>query len=292
MKIVSDELPFRWRTPSLGHEWKNSGGLERLIPKSGGFALPGSKARGGVLEFSPPPGAFREFAMLKMASGKSWKAPILAFANKYGDLIAQPHEGHQVLGSVAPDRKHATLKAWCQAIQHMHRAVEMWDRIIDPQRREELGEVILRRKDHIAYRVVHHPRERRGDDETYMLIAAGKDIAAYPARDITRAASRALQLEIRDALTDTTTPSHSTPNLTRDLRLVLDPVNLLAFMWLTFARVASGEIEERLCEICEVSRFYVGSGPGLHRGDKVTCSAVCRKRKQRLEDEARTDTSR
>jgi hypothetical protein len=69
---------------------------------------------------------------------------------------------------------------------------------------------------------------------------------------------------IRSALRDTKTPSCATPYLTGDLRLVY-PVNLLAYMWLTFARVVSGEIEERPCEMFDGchKHIYVGSGPGL-----------------------------
>ncbi len=102
--------------------------------------------------------------------------------------------------------------------------------------------------------------------------------AAFPARDITKAARKALQLEIRDALTDTQTPSHSTPNLTPDLRLVMSPENLLSSMWLNFARVVSGEMEERRCVVC---REYFYAGPGFLRTDKRTCGAACRKRKSR-----------
>lgn len=113
-----------------------------------------------------------------------------------------------------------------------------------------------------------------------MVIAMGKDVAKYPASDITRAARRALQLEIKRALTDTETPSHATPYLTPELRLVTYPVNLLACMWLTFARVVWEEIGERRCLVCP-DYFYVGSGPGLRRADRVTCSDACRQFKKR-----------
>ena len=93
-------------------------------------------------------------------------------------------------------------------------------------------------------------------------------------------ASRELRLEINHALRDTKTPSHTTSGLTLGLRLEIFPVNLLAYMWLTLARIASREIEERRCIMCP-ERFYVGSGFGLQRADTLTCSVACRKRKQR-----------
>ncbi len=96
---------------------------------------------------------------------------------------------------------------------------------------------------------------------------------------------RALQIEIHRALTDTKTPSHTALRFTPELRFALSPPNLLAYMWLTFARVVSGEIEERPCAMFEICHeyIYVGSGPGLQRDDTTTCSAACRQRKKRRE---------
>ena len=85
---------------------------------------------------------------------------------------------------------------------------------------------------------------------------------------------------IRNPLRDTATPSCATPYITSDLKLILRPINLLAHMWLTFARVVSGEIEERACQVCG-RQIYIGRGPGLNRVDKTTCSVKCRKRKER-----------
>jgi hypothetical protein len=93
---------------------------------------------------------------------------------------------------------------------------------------------------------------------------------------------------IRNALSDTETPSCATPYITSDLRLIVHPINLLAHMWLTLARVVSGEIEERACEVCS-DRMYIGKGPGLNRADKTTCSIKCRKRKERDEHAGNAD---
>ncbi len=202
-----------------------------------------------------------------------------------------------------PERRHADEKTWCRAIQHMRRAVDLWDGINDPKRHEGLQRLFVRSKAAITYRVVHHPLERKvdkawlkdnpqfkdspwlKDNDSYKVIATGKEVAAFPAKDVTKAARKALQLEIRDALTDTQTPSHSTPNLTPDLRLVMSPENLLSSMWLNFARVVSGEIEERPCPAKSKSclgYIYIGKGPGLRRNDTdATCSDACRARKSR-----------
>ena len=96
-----------------------------------------------------------------------------------------------------------------------------------------------------------------------------------------RRGQRSLQLEIHHALTDTALPSHTAIGLTSELGLALHPVNLLAYMWLTFARVVSGEIEERPCMGNCSGYIYVGRGPGLKREDTVTCSDACRKWRER-----------
>ncbi len=111
-----------------------------------------------------------------------------------------------------------------------------------------------------------------------------KDVTKYPVGDVVPLARKALQYEIQSALTDTETPSHTTPCIvTPELSLMLRPVNLLAHMWLIFAHVVSGEIEERRCEMFESCHqyLYVGSGPWLQRNDATTCSANCRQKKKR-----------
>jgi hypothetical protein len=94
---------------------------------------------------------------------------------------------------------------------------------------------------------------------------------------------RALQLEIHRALADADTPSLVTVGLTPELRLALYPANLLGYMWLTFARIVSGEIEERPCKMFERCQgyIYVGQGLGLQRADTETCGPACRKKKSR-----------
>lgn len=150
------------------------------------------------------------------------------------------------------------------------------------KRHREIQKLIVHHEDVITYRAILHPLERKRDNDELILIAKGTEVGEHHVNDVVRAARRALQLEIRRALTDIETPSHVTPNLTQELSLVMGPVNLLAYMWLTFARVVSGDIKERRCAMCP-EYFYLGSGPGLQRDDTITCSIACRKRKQRHE---------
>lgn len=97
-------------------------------------------------------------------------------------------------------------------------------------------------------------------------------------------ARKQLQIEIESALRDVATPSCARACLNQNMELFLYPVNLLAFMWLSLARIASGEIAEQKClgqsEGC-TEYIYTGVGPGLKKTGTTTCSDACRKRKER-----------
>jgi len=88
-----------------------------------------------------------------------------------------------------------------------------------------------------------------------------------------------LHSAIMAALADTTTPRFTRAYLDENLKLYVRPMNLLAYMWLCFARVVAGEIKERPCGGCG-KYIYSGHGLGL-RADTATCNSKCRKRKSR-----------
>jgi len=280
VKKTSTDVLFTWQKPESGHEWKQKGNrrdAQYLVPVLG--------PKGKVTEYVPHPGLFRTFAGLNTAKDEVREREIRVFARAYGDIIARPQDDHVRLTTVVETvRTHATMKTWSRAIQHMRRAVELWDLINAPERHKELSGLIIRNKGAITYRRVHHPLERKEGNDSFVVIATGKKLAEYPVEDLIKPGRKALQYEVQEALTDIETPSHTTPCLLMpDLRLVLRPVNLLADMSLSFARVVSGEIEERPCEMFESCHeyIYVGSGPWLQRDDTTTCSAACRQKKKR-----------
>ena len=295
MKKTSSDVLFTWLKPEYGHEWTQKGrwrGARYLVPVLG--------ARRKVTEYVPHPGLFRTFAGLNIAKDEVREREISVFAKAYGDLIARPQDDHERLTTEREMvRTHATMGAWCRTIQHMRRAVELWDRINSPERHEDLKQLFTRQRGAILYRQTHHPLEINPDGKTRPAqpegqegratttcpaIVVGKDAAKDPASDVIPLARKALQYEIQRAFTDTETPSHTTSCIvTPELRLVLRPVNLLAYMWLSFARVVSGEIEERPCEMFETcgEYIYVGRGLGLKRDDAAVCGATCRKWKER-----------
>jgi hypothetical protein len=93
-----------------------------------------------------------------------------------------------------------------------------------------------------------------------------------------------LQIEIESALRDLKTPRCARALLSQKLELFVYPVNLLAFMWLTLARLLSGQIVEQCCMGVSakcVGHFYTGVDPGLKKTGTITCSPACRKWKER-----------
>lgn len=284
-KAPADVL-FTWCRPGTpekprGYEWKRKGtwrGRQYLVPQLGG--------KSEWTEYVPHPGLFRTFATLGTSTTDEMLR-IQSFAKAYGDIIARPEDDVVRLTTVVEIiRKNATLLTWCRAIEHMRRAVEVWDRINARERHDELRCLFTHPNNAsaILYWRTHHPLERKFDNTTCPVLVMGKDVAKYPLGQIVPLARKALQYEIQNAFTDTQTPSHTTPCIvTPELHLALRPANLLAFMWLCFARVVSGEIQERRCELFESCQefIYVGRGPGLQRIDTTTCSAACRQNKKR-----------
>jgi hypothetical protein len=80
---------------------------------------------------------FRKFAPLKIVNDEARRREIRAFADEYGDIIAQPQEGGLSLTTeVKVIRKHATTETWYGAIRHIRRAVDLWDRFNDSEGHE------------------------------------------------------------------------------------------------------------------------------------------------------------
>lgn len=283
-KAPADVL-FTWYRPGTpgnprGYEWKRKGswkGRQYLVPLLG--------AKSEWTEYTPHPGLFRVFADIPTTKDDLREREIRAFAKGSGDIIAKPKDEPAAMGT------------WCRTIQHMHRAVDLWDRINAPEKHWELEELFTRPKGAILYWQMHHhlelspdkktrPAQREGEVggvvTTCPAIVTGKDVTKYPVGEVIPLARKALQYEIQSAFIDTETPSHTTPCIvTPDFWLALRPTNLLAFMWLSFARVVTGEIEERRCEMFKSCQSYIYIGPGLQRNDATTCSAACRQEKKR-----------
>jgi len=66
-------------------------------------------------------------------------------------------------------------------------------------------------------------------------------------------------------------------------RIIFEPTNLLAAMWLQFARAVTEEYQLQMCEGCGE---YFQIGKGARRSHTKTCSSRCRQRASRNKREA------
>ena len=206
------------------------------------------KSGGWSKEYRPQAGIFREFAALEIAPTRQ-EEEILRFADKYGDIVALPGSSvERFVGEAAPPPQDGVY----YQIIRSHATLRTWRQAIRHMRRAV------------------NLWDQSNDEQT------GKT-ARLQART-------ALQVEIESVLKDLTTPSCARVCLNQKLELFVYPVNLRAFMWLTLARLVSGEIVEQPCigksKNC-LRYIYTGLGPGLKKTGTVTCSIACRKWKQR-----------
>lgn len=106
---------------------------------------------------------------------------------------------------------------------------------------------------------------------TTVLKLSEKNFLGNP-KDILLPAKCALQWEMNRRRSDSETPTLIIPRLTwtPDLhqRMVFQPSNLLAAMWIRFAQTITGEFGLEQCAVCSK---YFQVGPGGKRQDTATC---------------------
>jgi hypothetical protein len=206
------------------------------------------KKGGFTEEFSPEAGLFRKFAALDTRS-RQQQDRILEFADTYGDILALPGSSFvRLLGEGAAPPEDGNYRR----IVRGHATLKVW-----------------------RYTIQRMSRAVNLWDQS------NDENSGKAARLQARAA---LQQEIESAMRDTATPRCVRLCLNQKLELFVYPVNLLAFMWLTLARLVSGEIVEQPCmgksKEC-LGYIYTGSGTGLRKAGTTTCSTACRKWKER-----------
>ena len=258
-EVLPDPFIFRWTVNEAGYEWLDGrDGKLRLCPRY----TPGV----GIRRYVPEPGLFREFAALNPV-----RDAIQEFAGKYGDLFDRWDIMHTSVrsGKVVSG---TSLDRWKIKIADMRDIMSIWDQIQDKKRQEELKKIIVRSSKEICY--------VRGI--TNITLAREGELSSFDPRDILLPARCALQFEINKRLSDTDTPTLVVPRLTwtpdYHQRIVFQPCNLLAAMWMQFAQAAIGAFRLQQCAGCH--KFFQ-VGPGAKRGHAITCSPACRQRKKR-----------
>ena len=269
VEVPDDPFVFLWTVSQSGYEWLDGvDGKRRLFPRH----TPGL----GIRRYAPEPGLFREFAALDPT-----RDAIRDFAGKYGDLFDRWDIEHtlvrrgRLVGGTSLDR-------WKIKIRNMRELVEIWDQIQE-KRVPELRKIIVRSEEEICY----------VRDGTNITLARKGEWRRFAPRDVLLPAMCALQLEIYKRLSDTETPTLVVPRLTLtpDTHpwIVFQPCNLLAAMRMQFAQATTGAYRLQQCAGCDK---YFPVGPGAKRGHSITCSAKCRKRKERADEEPKKRRAR
>ncbi|MGD1023193.1 MAG: hypothetical protein ABR880_10460 [Candidatus Sulfotelmatobacter sp.] len=253
VEVLTDPFIFRWTVNEAGYEWlEGKDGKPRLFPRH----TPGV----GIRQYTPDPGLFREFAVLNPT-----RDAIQNFAGAYGDLFDRWDITHTLVrrgrfvGGTSLDR-------WKVKIGDMRDLVAIWDQI-QGLHLAELSKIIVRMEKEICY----------VRDGTNVTLARG-ELSRFDPRDVLLPARCALQWEINRRLADTDTPTLTVPRLSltpdNHQRIVFQPCNLLAAMWMEFARVTTGESRLQLCAGGCGKYFQVGRG--AQRAHTKTCSPRCR----------------
>jgi hypothetical protein len=210
-------------------------------------------------------GLFREFAELWVSLSDTqtdaFRERCRAFANRYGLLgveqqfftdAADGENGHVYIGE--------PLRVWTKAVQDMHDAVDLWDRLNiqnQDKRKEALGERIHWTENEVIYRGEYDDTLRTWT-RTELIAKEGMSgrfrdawdsIPQYhglvlSARWVLQGwVTKALQQQLNGRLLWTVRPGKGL------FQFHFEPANLLACMWCQLASEIAGE-PERLCEHC------------------------------------------
>jgi hypothetical protein len=265
---------------TAGHEWKKG----EATPED--LLLVARNVPGSRLKLNYPlekhPGLFHDFSALR------GKEDILQFANLYGTLF---HGGYSceesVQGATLTFNKDprtpvgklsgTSLARWEGWIADMRVHVHFWESIVDCNVKE-LSRVIKWESDGSVGYTFPPGSEFGGWLWTPNL---GSSPNHFKPGDVLLPARYVLQRQINQHLAEPRI-GLSVPTLawTPDLkeRITITPPNLLAGMWLQFARAVTGKYLLKRCQGCG---NYFQAGPGGMRSDAKTCSNTCRQRRAR-----------
>jgi hypothetical protein len=263
---VTNVFLFRGPVSDAGYEWLE--GLDSK-PRLAPCRVPGV----GYRPCEPHPGLFRQFAELN-----STKEDIREFARAYGDLF-NSYEARQSAkrkdGTVAFG---ATLGTWRQEIGDMRVLVNLWDQIkADPPQTTELKKIIRRTDKALGYVIV---TPKGTSDETLAHAdIPGVGLERFAPDDVLLPARFALQREVNKRIAEFPTVPWLAWTPDYHQRIIFEPSNLLAAMWIQFAEAMTGAF--RLVRCAGDCGRYIQVGPGAKRAHTATCGSTCRQRKRR-----------
>ena len=284
--ISTEPFPFFWPVEAQGYQWVR--GLN-------------SEWRLAARTYRGSPKTPRSYAplkdqrlFLKFAALKTDRSSIRNFANRYGvlfgtydaavDRVPRPSGKYWSLSQL----NGTSFARWKLEIETLHVLVQMW-KDVRGARKEELKNVIHWRDDNsVGYKL----GQSFGSLATPHLNQPW--LERFKVNEILKPAMYLLQKKINERIADDTTSAHVAivpclvwcpgPRIDgvakpdHHQRIVFQPTNLLAAMWLQFAKAVTDEYQLRVCEGCGE---YFQIGKGARRIHAQTCSDRCRQRLSR-----------
>jgi hypothetical protein len=271
--IDKNPFAFNWLVDKQGYEWVQGEDSEpRLVARSGSHAPLRDKDR-----------LFRKFAKLKPT-----RADIQKFANRFGVIFDPGVHGsvRRASGSYRVSQlQGVSLRRWKGEIERMRVLVNIWEAIKDHKKNELRRAIVWKGKDTVGYKIAWSDTLLANPHFNKHLLDRFKSL------DVVKPALYLLQAEINKRIADSASPAHLAivPRLVwcpgprvdgiakpdHHQRIIFQPTNLLAAMWLQFAQAVTEEYQLQTCKGCGE---YFQIGKGARRSDTETCSTRCRKR--------------
>jgi hypothetical protein len=282
--INPDPFPFYWLVDERGYEWVRGLTSEPRLASSVS-ADPYDRLR--IYEPLKDDRLFLKFAALKPS-----RAEIQRFARRYGLLFDRYSIASAVrrpAGSYRVTQLHGTsLKGWKGEIERLRVLVRVW-KAVKSARKDELKKVILwKNRNTLDYKL--------GFSDTLLASSCYNRalLERFRPFDVIQPAMYLLQAEINKRIAEASNSDYlaivprlvwcSGPRINgiakpdHHQRLVFQPTNLLAAIWLQFARAVTSGYQLKVCEGCGE---YFQVGKGARRVHTKTCSVKCRKRASR-----------
>lgn len=284
--VSQNPFVFHWQRDEQGYEWVQGvdSGL-RLVAR-----LDSATHKGRVLPHSPLENdhLFEKFADLKLT-----RASVQQFANRYGNLLDRYGAAAAVRrppGTYYTSQLHGpSLRTWKIEIQKMRTLVGIW-KAVKAGRKQDLKDVIIwKGRDRVEYRLAWSELLIASPHYNKQLLDRFKPL------DVIMPAMYLLQSEINNRIADPNNSSYLAivPRLVwcpgpridgmpakpdHHQRMVFEPTNLLAAIWLQFSRAVTEGYQLQTCAGCGE---YFQVGKGARRIHTKTCSPKCRKRLSR-----------
>lgn len=283
--IDFEPFPFRWQVELAGYEWAR-GLLDsewRLVAR-----LPGLQQRG--IRVYEPLKDNRLF--LSFAAVKPTRRAILQFADKYGTLF----DNHDLEESVRrPSGQYDSSQVygtrfvrWKSEIERMGRLVRIWNAVKSGRGDQVKNMIHWKGNNAVGYKLGTRWGWLATPEINKFLLMR------FKRNELLKPAMYLLQREINQTIAEADSLGyaaivprlvwcpgpriHGMPRPDHHQRLIFQPTNLLAAIWLQFAKAVTEEYQLRFCQGCgEVLQI----GKGARRSHSKTCSPRCRQRVSR-----------